>query len=401
MSDELDVTAESSTADVTAEPSPAPDFEAMFGLEPEPATEPAPKVAEEVTLDDPEVADPPVPHQEEEVKDAPPEEAPAEEDSAFKFNEKLNWDDGPESQKQFRAEYKALKQEYLRNLENSVESQFINNPQDFAKWMEEASPTSFNELGALLTTRSAQEAPQAWVDYLLANNPDLLAEKVSGREGMTLERLKGELSFVLDEDDEAVQAALDKFKVPDEAAKTEETPEQKEIREWRQERAQAKHQEVVNEVFQPIENAVNDLVSQAGLEIKPADYQGKKFEDLDEETRFKVLVNDVVIPNAIEYYVQNDPKLVSMQKRLQDFIAQGDVTSAKALQHQAQIVATNAVAATLEALTGQRAKAKTADTLPPVKEPPKTMVKGAGAAASLPTGMPTADDWRVTDADLG
>lgn len=383
-----DVSGDSSTPspDVFADQ----DFSSTFGLD-----EPPPD-ATEVT--DP----PPVSHPDEPevVKpgdvETPVEEKPAEQPDAekkFAFNEKLNWDDDKQP---FREEFKELKAEYLRVLENSVEAQYLGSPVEFAKWMKETSPTSFNEVGGILATESANSHPQQWIEYLAKDNADLMAKTLTGRD-ITAERLNAELEVMLNDDDPDVQAAMEKSKAEASREVIAETPEQKEIREWREERAREAHAKVVDEVFQPIEGAVNSLVSQAGMEINRADYQGKNLFDLDETTQMKVLVNDVLIPNAIEFVVQNDPKLRSMQARLEGFLEKKDLTSAKALQHQAQIVATNVTGLVLELITGARANIKRSETTSPAKDAPRPIVKSAGTAVPSDdlTRPLTEEDWRM------
>lgn len=412
MSDELDtatggdftpdVAGDSSTPDVTSTDVFADnDFSAAFGLEPEVKTadEPAPEVIEDT--DPP--ADPPgtevEPGKEAEAEVEKPEAKANADKPEFALNEKLNWDD---DKVPFRKEFQNLKAAYLKQLESSPEAQYLNSPQEFAKWMKETSPTSFNEVGGILATESATSHPKEWIEFLANNNPDLMAEIVSGREGMTAERLKAELSVILDDDDEDVQAALEKAKAAGaENVKPEETPEQKEIREWREERQAQEYQKVVGEVFQPIEEAVDSLVSQAGLEIKESDYKGKNFDSLDEDTKFKVMVNEL-IPLWIDLRVKQDPKLVSMQSRLEGFLSKKDLTSAKALQHPAQIAATNFVSEFLEIVTGYRAKTKQSETTSPAKTKPPAQVRSAGANGngSVPTGAPTKADWEVSEADL-
>lgn len=412
MSDELADSAPSGdfTPDVSADSSPADagvntdvfadnDFSTEFGLEPEIKTgdEPSPPDVTEVT-------DPPVTHHDAEV--TPQAEAKTEgekpEDKAdaekqFALNEKLNWED---DKVPFRKEFQNLKAAYMKQLESSPEAQYLNSPQEFAKWMKETSPTSFNEVGGILATESANSHPKEWIEYLAKENADVMAQILSGRPDITAERLKAELSILLDDDDPDVQEALEKARAEAPTDKPTETPEQKEIREWREQRQVEEYKQVVGEVFQPIEEAVDGLISQAGLEIKQSDYQGKNFDSLDEDTKFKVMVNEL-IPLWIDYRVQQDPKLVSMQSRLEGFLSKKDVTSAKALQHPAQIAATNFVNEFLEIVTGHRAKSKQSETESPAKTKPPAVVRSAGAQSNgVPTGSPTKEDWQVTEADL-
>lgn len=397
------------TPDVSADSSPADagintdvfadnDFSKEFGLEPEIKTgdEPAPDVTE--------VADAPANHQGTDVApqaeakpegDKPDSEADAE--KQFALNEKLNWED---DKVPFRKEFQNLKDAYMKQLESSPKAQYLNSPQEFAKWMKETSPTSFNEVGGILATESANNHPKEWIEYLAKENADVMAQILSGRPDITAERLKAELSVILDEDDPDVKEALEKAKAASPTENPTETPEQKEIREWREQRQAEEYRQVVGEVFQPIEEAVDGLISQAGFEINLTDYQGKNFDSLDEDTKFKVMVNEL-IPLWIDYRVQQDPKLVSMQSRLEGFLSKKDVTSAKALQHPAQIAATNFVNEFLEIVTGHRAKLKQSETASPAKTKPPAQVRSAGSQSNgIPTGSPTKEDWQVTEADL-
>lgn len=397
-----DVSGASSTPDVSTETPSSDagestdvfadqDFDKAFGLQPEekesddtsdvtkaPET-PAPRQDEEIEKD----AGKPdkEPEAEGEVDETTPEAKATEAetpktDGQFQPNEKLNWED---DKVPFRKEFQNLKQAYMGLLENSVESKFISDPKEFVSWMKEASDTSFREAGKLISTESATAHPKEWIDYLFKTNPDLMAEVVSGREGMKVDRLKAELDVLLDDDDEDVQAALEKRQAEKAGAeKPEETPEQKEIREWREERAREQQAKVVNEVFQPVEQAVDALVSEAGLEIKDAETAGKRFDELDEGTQFKAMVNSL-IPVWIDHRVKQDPQLLGMQARLEQFLANGDVAGAKRLQHAMTIAATNFAGELLTLVTGQKAKAKQSATKIPAPVPPKPMVKSAGA----------------------
>lgn len=384
------------------------DFDATFGL-----TADQQSTGKQDPNDVPTATDPPISRQDAEVKtgdeapskgDTPePDAAKADttKDDQFALNEKLNWDD---DKVPFREEFKNLKSEYMKLLSNSVEAQYISDPMGFANWMKEASPTSFNEVGGILATESAQAHPKEWIEFFAKNNPDILAQVASGREDITADRLRAELSVLLDDDDPDVEAALEKSKAAAaEQPKAEETPEQKEIREWREQRQREEFTKVTSEVFQPIERAVDSLVSEAGLEVNLADYADKNFSELDPETQFKVMVNEM-LPSWIDFRIKQDPKLVAMQSRLEGFIRAKDVTSAKSLQHPAKIATTNFVNEFLSLITGMKAKAAESVTTPPAKDSPRPIVKSAGAGSSAAqspvTGMPTKDEWAVTEEDL-
>jgi hypothetical protein len=220
-------------------------------------------------------------------------------DRSLAFNEKLNWED---DKVPFREEFANLKNAYLELLNGDPIAQFIQSPDEFRKRMAEASPTGYAEIGTLLATESAEKHPEQWINYFKEHQPDLLAKLVTGKDDMTLDRLSAELEVLLAEDEPDVQAAMEKNKAAAaEAAKSDEskkaaaeTPEQKEIREWREQRDRDQITAVTTKVFQPIEDAVDSLVSQAGLEVKDADYKGKNFTELDPDTQFKVLVNEML-----------------------------------------------------------------------------------------------------------
>lgn len=406
-----DVSGDSSSPDAGAgaDASTGLTFDKEFGLEPEaPVADPKTPAAEVVT-------DPPAVQPGTEVKpgeevakpegDKTPEEKAAEAadkpKDQFTENEKLNWDD---DKVPFREEFKNLKQAYLAALETDVTAQFVNEPQKFADWMKETSPTSFNEVGAMLATESANSHPKEWVEYLAKNHPDLIAQAASGREDITAERLKAELSVILDEDDPDVKAALERSTAAPEAEKPAETEEQKRVKEILARDEQQESARVTSEVFQPIETAVNNLVAEAGLEIDRSAYMDKNFDELDEDTQFKAVVNEM-IPMYIEHRVSKDPRLVAMQGRLEGFLAtkdangnpkKPDLKSAKTLQHPIQIAATNFTSDFLRIITGAKAKSKLADTKSPANEPPPPMVKGAGAAGGGADDLNrpnTPEDW--------
>jgi hypothetical protein len=424
MSDELntastpDVSAAASTGDVSvastpdvSTPSPDPfaglDVEGMFGLK-------SSGQDEQPTPDVTKVADPPAPHQSENVAEKQSTEKAAEQPASpdvsqtdsqseagkFQENDKIDWKSAPE---QFRNQYTELKKFADTLAASSVEGQYLTEPDKFAEWMKETSPTSYNEIGGLLATESAQAHPDKWIDFLATDpaNADRMAEKISGREGMTVERLKAELSVILDDDDPDVQAAIEAQK-QQKPAQPVETQEQKRIRELLARDEQQQEQERVSQVFDPIEKEVNSLISEAGLEVDLDAIKGKSYADLDGETKFKVMVNQMM-PHLIEQGVQSDPRLANIQARINEFLKKGDVKSALNLQHPAKIAVTNIVREALEVFTGQQAKAAQAKTLPPATDTPPPIVKGAGAAqlgAGNGNKPVTDDDWNVTASDF-
>lgn len=380
-------------------------FDDLFGLSPELKET---KVAEDIpTKTDPDVqkvADPPAPRQSVEVEtkgDAKGEEPDADattktQNEGREFNERLDWQSAPA---QFRSEFEALKNDFLKLAKESPATTFVSNPVEFTEWMKETSPTAYTEIGGMLATESAQQYPKEWIEYFAQNNPDELAQIVSGRDGMTLDRLQAELSYILDDDNEEILAVQERQKAALESsadAKAVETPEQREIREWREEREAQKRAAVVGEVFQPIESAVDNLVSEAGLEISLADYKTKDFAKLEPEVQFKVAVNEL-LPMWIGLRAKQNPELVAMQERLNQFIERGDTQSAKALQHPLKIAATNFAGEFLSVLTHFRANAQKSATEVPAKGAPNPVVKAAGAGADLSRDVLSESiDWSGT-----
>lgn len=359
----------------------APDYDSIFGLEPES------KQTLESDTDTPDVppaADPPASRQSAEVEtdakgegDETPDPDAKEQPKSRDFNDKLNWDSAP---KQFREEFDLLKKDFLELAQNAPEAKFLNDPNGFTEWMKETSPTSFQEIGKTLATESATQFPKEWTEFLLSQNPDIVAELVSGREGMTLDRLKAELDVILDDDDLDVQARLEEMKAAGQKAETPESPEMKELREWREERERQKQHAMLGEVFGPVESAINGLVSEAGLEIDLASIRDKDIGSLSDEERFKVMVNEL-IPVWIDRRVRATPELASMQARLEEFLNKNDVVSAKRLQHPMRIAATNFAAELIGAFTNARAKTIEAKSAPPTTTAPNPIVKSASAAA--------------------
>jgi hypothetical protein len=394
-----DAPADSSPAPVD-EGGYAPDFDKMFGLEPEP------KETQDPTDATPQAADPPeAPREGDTQEDAKTDQATeaepntpaaeaatdAKEDQSYGFNDKLNWDD---EKVPFREEFKNLKNAYLDLARNSVEGQYLESPEKFVDWMRETSPDSFTAVGAKIATESADLHPAQWADYLLSKNPDLIAEKISGREGMTLERLKAELAILTEDDDPDVQARMEKDRQGADTKQQEtapETPEQKRIRELleREEvrEREALQQTVHTEVFAPIEKTVNSLVSQAGLDVDPAELEGKDFAQLGPEQQEKVFVN-TMIPMWIDQRVKMNPQWQALQGRLEYFLSdkdergnpkKPDIVSAKKLQHQASIIAQNCTNEVLALFTNRRAKLSKDATTPPTPKPPQPQVRSAGA----------------------
>jgi hypothetical protein len=398
MSDELNTVENAPAIEATSDVSPEPqgdifadaNFDKEFGLEPENGQSDESQPDEKVT-------DPPATRQseevtpkqaEEEVKTATADETKTEAeptDESLKFNEKLNWDD---DKVPFREEYKNLKQAYLELAESSVEAQFLGSPNEFKDWMKQKSPTSYNEVGALLAQESAEMQPKEWLEFFAENNPDLLAEIASGREGMTQERLKAELEVLLDEDDDDVQATIEKNRAGVEA-KPKETPQEQRVREVLEREERRELTAIQTEVFQPIEREIDSLVSNAGLEYSEQ-VDWNKFDQLDEEAKFKIMINEF-IPFWIGKRVENNPSQRSMQARLEEFINKKDKTSAANLSHPAKIAATNYAGEVLSILTGKKAQTKKAETESPTKQIPQPIVKAANASHQVPqTG---AIDW--------
>lgn len=382
-------------------------FNEIFGLRDEEPADPAPDV--------PPVTDPPADRQSEQVTTETAEETPAEptaepdadtsnQKPAFEFNEKLNWE-SEGAPKQFREEFKALKQAYSDLANSSVEMTYLADPASFRKWMEETSPTSFQEVGTQIATESANANPQAWIEYFVANQPDMVAEMLTGKPGLTRDRLQAELEIMLDDDDPEVKDALERQKAlaQPEAAPAQETPEQKEIREFREERQRQQYQALTNEVFGPIENAINSLVSEAELEVDLNAIKEKDFASLDDDTKFRVAVNQF-IPYWIDQRAQQDPRLLSLQNRVEEALKKGDKATALNLQHHMKIAATNFASEALAILTGKRAESRKAITQSPAKDKPPVQVRStaaAGVAASAAgNGAGKGIDWGVNENDL-
>ncbi len=155
------------------------------------------------------------------------------------------------------------------------------------------------------------------------------------------------------------------------------------------------HQQVTaiqREVFQPIEQEIDALVSEAGLEIKESDYKGKDFATLDGDTQFKVMVNEF-ISMWIDYRAQRDPKMASLQARLEDLITKKDKTAAASLAHPAKIFATNCANEVLSTLTRVRASAVKSETDIPTPAPPPPRVASAGNGNGLAPANDGPIDW--------
>ncbi|MBS1793666.1 MAG: hypothetical protein JSS81_07425 [Acidobacteria bacterium] len=369
------------------------DYDTIFNLPPETGQSDGASDDKEAPASET-VTDPPGTHQAAEVLNKE-EEAPADSSSAktdtpakpdgLRFNEKLNWDD---DKVPFRAEYKALKAEYLALKDADPMSNYVNNPSEFAGILKETSPTSYAELGTRLATESAEANPRGWIDYFLETQPDLLAEMVSGRQGMTASRLKAELEFVLDDD------AVPEKEEPLPASETAEQKEIRELKEWKAKQDAEAHarqlEGVRNAVFTPIHEAVDVLVSGAGLGIDPAALQGKDFAALDDDTKFKMVVNELM-PVYVANRIQSDEKLRSLEARLTEFIEKGDEKSAKALLHPAKIAVTNFASEFLSIMTGQKAKTVKAETRVPDQKK-RIPVKSSGLAAGA-IDLTSAPDW--------
>lgn len=364
-------------------------FDKAFGLEPEgEPQEPATDVSKD--------SEPPVSRQDAKVENTEPkaegEEAPkadeptdspkqdAPQSDPAKESDKLDWSTAP---KDFRETHENLKKEFMRLAESSAESRFLTEPTEFAKWMSETSPTSYKEIGSIIATEAANANPQGWIDFFRENHGDLLAKAITGREGMTLDRLQAELSILSDDDDADINAQVEKIKGEREKGKEpDETPDQKRVREILERDERERKDRVRGEVMHPIEQAVDGLVSQAGFEVKPADIQGKKFADLDADTQFKVAVNRLM-PIWISMRMQEDPKLVAMQSQLEKFLENEDATSAKGLMHPAQIAVTNFAGELISLLSQAKAKAVKSETEPPTTDEPQKFVKTASAQSNF------------------
>lgn len=429
MSDTLadNATVSDVTAPAVADPSPAPvesapaadvqsapdfsfndaDYNQLFGLEPEVKETPVAEQSAPTTEPDVKAPDQPATRQGEEPVATPEPEAPKAEESdkdakdgQFAPNEKLNWDTAP---KHFREEHKTLKEAFMTLAEGHPQVQYLQDPSAFATWMKETSPTSYTEVGKLLATESAASHPKEWAEYLYEKNPDILAEIVTGKEGMTADKLKAELSLLSDEDEPDVQALIEKQKATAAETKKEETPQEKQVRELLEKEAAREYQEAFQQVSGPIESAVNELVSQAGLEADFKALQQQDFTKLSEDDQFKFVVNQG-IPHWIEQRIQADPRLASMQARMEHFLAvkdekgnpkKPDVQSAMNLLHPLRIAVTNFTNEYLAAMTGKRAQAKQAEVAPPTQPPPAPpQVKSAGAGQQAFTAPPTGEiDW--------
>jgi hypothetical protein len=388
-------------------PTADPDYDKIFGLEPEvketPVSDPnTPDVAEPTAP----ATDPPVTRQDTEVEtpqepkvedaEAPKAEEPKK-DTQSDLEEKLNFDSAPEH---FRTAFRELKENHLRLIESHPEAQYLQDPEKFRDWMKETSPTSYQQVGQMLVSESVQAHPKEWADYLLQTNPDTIAEALSGREGMTMDKLKGVLELYDPEtDDEDIAAGSDKQKAQ---AQPPETPEQKKIRELLEREEQREFTQATQQVTQPIVSEVNQLVSQAGLDVDLDVLQGQDFTKLDEDTQFKVFVN-TMMPAWIDQRIEQNPQIAAMQARMEYFLSNKDekgqpkkvdVESARKLMHPMKIAVTNFVNEFLGVATTRRAQAKQKDTAPPNQTPPPPQVRSAGASQGVPP-VPTGGnlDW--------
>jgi hypothetical protein len=354
--------------------------------------------AGQTAADAPVVTDPPVARPDAEVtQETADAAAQPEKTDDTQGSDKLNWETAPEK---FRGEYKELKQKYLESQENDLGNKFLSSPPEFQEWMKTASPTSYREIGELMATESAQAYPEKWLEYLIAEHPDMVAQMATGRDGLTLERLKAEQEYLLDDDNDNI-AAIEERRKTDLAktAKPEETPDQKRVREIIERDEQRETQAITAEVFSPIEEEIDGLVAAAGLEIKEADYAGKKFHELDDDTKFKVMANQL-LPVWIDLRVKENPQLVNIQTRLSQFIKDKDKTSALSLMHGAKIAAANFADEFLELVTGQKAKRAQSDTASPTADPPPPIVKGNGSAAQVEESWDPSKAFTVRESDL-
>lgn len=298
-------------------------------------------------------------------------------ESKLPFEEKANWDDEGAPQR-FRQEYKQLKQAYLELLDSNPAHTLLENPDKFLEWMGSTSPTATQEVASKIVSASLDAYPEQWVAALAEKHPQVLAKFVSDGKISSLDKLKEELEWV---DPEEPQDAADaETKTQQAAAKEKEaqtTPPS----------FDPLSTPLGQQLLSPIVQTVDSLVAEAGYEIDPKQFEGKKFDELPQDLKRKLVVNQLV-PMWVEHRISNTPQTKNLENRIKAFIAAGDETSAKALLHPAKVAITQFVEELLSILGPAADSAKNNTQLAGSQKNGRPAAAATAAAAKAPKQTP-------------
>lgn len=296
----------------------------------------------------------------------------------------LNWDD---DKVPFREEYKELKKKVVELESNSLSNDFLTDVSGFKSKIQELSTSQYLALTTELATESAEANPAGWVDYFIQTNPDLLAQKLTGDNKMTAERLRAEREIL--KDDDLADWADDKgSKQPDPNADKYSEMEKKLNDIEQREKAQAT-QALFGEVFQKIAEPADALINEAELVVSPTDTPEDK--EWKEEVNFS-------INQRVSYLLETDPKIAHIAAKAREFIEKGDKAGASNLIRPIQAYVEAETARLIKVHTNRRATNHSAIT--ETKQPPKALTAKTAAAGlpPAPEGYPEGN-W-ITDDDI-
>lgn len=332
----------------------------------------------------------------EKAEEAEPVQAEEKSEETLPEDEKLNWKTAPEP---FREQYEQTKKELLSLKKNSLEKEYLVNPQSFLQKLRDKSESQFFAVVQETANMSAQANPDGWIDYLIQTNADRVAQKLFGDEKITRERAIAERDMIAEKsylfDEWAEQQA--------EEAKDTRTPEQIEADVKAQYEKQSQENEfktkkasLTQKVAEPIYAAVDRVFEESKLEVSP--------DDSPEEKAFKQLINKVV-PLYITSELEKNEEISPIFNQMNKFIEVLDEKGAESLSMDLVGFAEDTARSLASAASFWMKKAVDKRTEVRDPKPPLAIPTGKQPAApAKPAKVETVnsdddDDWSISSSD--
>lgn len=288
---------------------------------------------------------------------------------------------------------KELQQENIRLQENALERVYLTDADKFADNLRDLSPSQHSAVMQKMATESAQGNPDGWADYFVKTNPDLLVKKLFGDETLTKAQIEAEREMLGDEEREAF-AGLQQQPATNPAEKAQQTRMEKierELTERKETERASQIQNLYQETVAPIAEAVNRVITDAGLDVLPT--------DSPEEKAFKEKLSQLM-PIYLEQRLTQDTRVSHLTAQVNTFIDNLDEKGARNLQMPIVAFAESEALEFIQAMTGFRAVKQQEREMPKDMGPPPAVVTTKSAAAPAGSGFSTGMGISESDIDL-
>lgn len=286
---------------------------------------------------------------------------------------------------------KELQQENIRLQENALERVYLTDADKFVESLSELSPSQHSAVMQRMATESAQGNPEGWADYFVKTNPDLLVKKLFGDETLTKTQIEAEREMLGDEEREAF-AGLNQQPPANPAEKAQQARMEqieRELTERKETERASQIQDLYQETVAPITEAVNRVISEAGLDVLP--------DDTPEEKAFKEKLSQLM-PIYLEQRLTQDERVSPLTAQVNNFIENLDSKGARNLQMPIVAFAEAEAGEFIQAMTGFRAIKQQEREIPKELDPPPTVVTTKSAPA--PAGSGFSAGMGISDSDI-